>query len=213
MRMPFIATLTVFLLLPLTCLAVPTGLNMMPTAESLGMAETRVEVESAGGGKMYVPRGDTLYGSQVGALLGVEAGIDQVSGPGTRYNAKWVFKGDGLILPALAVGVQNVSSNTKSDVYAVATKSLVPGGLVKLHAGVMRSEGEDYTMLGASFRLGPIQVKADQINGGLSGNLHQGQSYSAGASVGNITLTGTHYDYETGSDKNTVTVSYSYKPL
>lgn len=206
MRMSCMLVLASLLLLPMLAFAVPTGLNMMPTAESLPAATTRLDAESSGSGKLFVPDGSSVYGSEFGVMLGAEGGIDQVSG-GTRYNGKWVFKSEGLVFPALAAGIQNVGSGTSAQYYLVATKSLLPTGMVKAHAGMMRASGEYVTMLGASGRLGPITVKVDRLNGGP----RDGQAYGASITFSTFTVTGTHYDYDDMPDENTVTVSYLYK--
>lgn len=197
------------LALPLVVRAVPTGLNLMPTAEALTLGQSRFEFESDGSGKLFVPDKSNLIGSEAGVILGFEGGIDKLSNGGTVYNLKWVFKGDGLIFPALAVGAQDMKSGEKPQFYAVATKSVVPGGLGKLHAGVLRDHGETLTMIGASSQLGPLVLKADRVNGGT----REGDAISAGIKLHGFLITGTRYNYTNAPDENTITLTYSYNPL
>ena len=207
--MRILSVLALSLLLPLAGLAVPTGLNMMPTAEALGSAETRLDLETTGSGKLYVPSSNALYGSQAGIALGMEGGIDQLSNSGTRYNAKWVFMGEGLVLPAIAFGGQNFGAGARPEYYAVATKTVIPAGLAKVHAGVMRVEHDNVLMLGASAHLGPFSLKADRLSDGP----RDGQSIGAGFSWKNFSLTGTIYDFRFIPDTRTLTMSYSVKPF
>ena len=207
--MRIFSLLAISLLLPLAGQAVPTGLNMMPTAEALGSAETRLDLETTGSGKLYVPTGNALFGSEAGVALGIEGGIDQLSNSGTRYNAKWVFMGEGLVLPAIAFGGQNFGAGARPEYYAVATKTIVPAGLVKAHAGVMRVISDNVLMLGVSAHLGPIALKADRLSGGP----RDGEAISAGFTWKNLTISGTRYDYRFIKDTNTLTLSYSYKPF
>lgn len=206
MRTRFALVLIALCLSPIAGLAVPTGLNMMPTAESLSLGQARFQFESEGSGKLYVPNDSTLIGSQGGVILGIEAGIDNVSDKGTVYNTKWVFKGDGLLFPALAIGAQNLTSGERPQYYAVTTKSLL--SIAKVHAGFMRDEEHDdnVTMLGASAVFGPLVVKADR----LQGSFREGDAVSVGWTVKGITLTGTQYNFENQPDKRTFSVSYEY---
>lgn len=197
----------VLALCPLLVQAVPTGLNLMPTAEALGLGSTRFDFETDGSGKLYVPSGSSLVGSQAGALLGIEGGADQLSPGGTVYNLKWVFKSEGLILPAIAVGAQGIKSGERTEYYAVATKSLVPTGIIKVSGGVMRdNNGDNLLLLGAGLKVGMLMVKADRVSGGD----RDAQALSAGLAFKNLTFTGTHYDFKNASDTNTLTVSYGY---
>ncbi|HEX2950859.1 MAG TPA: hypothetical protein VHV83_15045 [Armatimonadota bacterium] len=185
---------------------------MMPTAEALGLAQIRLDAESAGSGKLFVPAGSdsTLVGAQAGLILGVEGGADYVSDNDLVFNVKWVFKSDGLIFPALAIGAQNIGADTDTEYYAVATKSILSSKLAKVHGGVMRDlNGDTFFMYGASGTIGPVVLRADSVTGGE----HEGFAVGAGVSLHNIDIIGTHYDYTNHSDENTVSVSYTFKPL
>lgn len=197
-----------FLLLPLACRAVPTGLNAMPTANTLGLGETRVDWETVGSGKLFVPANSTLYGTEFGLVLGLEGGADRVPGKATLYNVKWRLRDEGLLFPALAAGAQNIASGEKVQYYAVATKSLLPAQLVQVSAGVMRVEGNTtLAMVGASGKLGPIMLKADRINGGTLKRTGVGASID----IQGLMVTGTIYDLDNAPNERTIMLSYTRK--
>lgn len=188
-------------------LSAPTGLSLMPTAETVPVGTTRFDYETNGGGKLFVPVGSELLGTQFALTNSIEGGIDRVTDSGTRYNAKWVILPEGAIMPAIAVGAQNVGSGSHTDYYAVASKSVLPGGRVKVHAGLLRAEEDDVTMLGASARFGPISLMVDR----LDGSPRDGQAYGISYQFGTLTFRGTRYDYADISDTTTLMVSYTYR--
>lgn len=209
MQIRCISIILTCLLFPLLAFSVPTGLNMIPTAESLPKAKSSLTYETQGTGKLYVPDGSTIYGTEIGAVFGFEGGIDQVSDKGPVLNAKWVFRSEGLLFPAMAVGVQNVHSGDKSQYYAVATKSLLPKDLLKAHAGLMRLEGDTVVMFGASATLGALVFKADRVNGGIQ----DGSALSVGFKSSNYTITGTRYFMDNRKAETTVSLTYLYSGL
>jgi hypothetical protein len=198
-----IVLIITLLCLPLIGLAIPTGLNAMPTADVLGLGEARFEYEAAGSGKLYVPANEVVYGTQTGFILGLEGGLDQVNGD-TLANLKWRMKGEGLITPALAIGAQNIGDDMQY--YAVATKSFL---LAQAHAGILHDTATDdnITMLGANVNLGPITVKADTLNGGALDRTAVGATLR----LGSIAVTGTSYDFDNTPNEKTFSVSYTYK--
>ncbi|HOS42154.1 MAG TPA: hypothetical protein PK794_00530 [Armatimonadota bacterium] len=189
--------------LSLIAAAVPTGLNAMPTANVLGLGEARFEYESAGSGKLYVPANAVVYGTQTGFILGLEGGLDEVGGA-TRANGKWRLKGEGIITPALAIGIQNLGGDLQY--YGVATKSFI---LAAVHAGLLRDTDTDtnVTMLGANANLGPLVVKVDKLNGGALDRTAVGASLR----LGTITVSGTSYDFDNAPRERTFSVSYTYR--
>lgn len=203
MRLIVACVSAVLVLVPLVSHAVPTGLNAMPTAEVLESGQSRISYETESG-KLYAPAGSSIYGTQNGLFLGIEVGVDRVSDKGTVYNGKWRLKGEGLILPALAVGVQNITSGEKPQYYAVLTKSLTPAKIVQLHAGLLRDENTNETtgMYGANVDLGPVFVQADRTN--------DRTSVGAGFTYQNITAGAIAYDYENAPNETSLFVSYRY---
>lgn len=201
--------ITLFLFLAVFSLigawAYPTGLNAIPTANILDPLEARVDYESGGSGKLFVPEGATLYGTQIGLLLGLEVGMDRISDHDSVYNLKWRLKGEGLVTPAFAVGVQNVAHGMKSQYYAVATKKLL---LADFSAGTLRADGDTMGMIGVEGKLGPITVKADHVTGQLNRT-----SASVGFTWQNVTLTGTTYDIKDVPNEQTVMLSYTRSAL
>jgi hypothetical protein len=189
------------------CQAIPTGLNIIPTANVLGMGDTRVDSESSNTGKLFAPIDSSINGTQFGLLLGFEAGIDRVSSKGTVYNAKWRFKGEGTITPALAAGVQNIRAGETPQYYLVASKSIL---LAQGHAGLMRDEnGDTLTLLGVNGKVGPIELMADHAQGGNKDRTGLGASFS----FSNITVKGTLYDFENAPTERTITISYTHSVL
>ena len=209
---------TALLLLPLISLAVPTGLNIMPTADVLGSGQGRMEYESPGGGLLYIPQGGWIYGSQSGLFLGIEGGLDDVNGT-TVYNLKWRLLSEGFVLPSFAIGAQNISHDLATQYYAVMTKSLA-GSLLKVSAGMLSdgaeplafvpelgsvAPGATYTMLGMQSSLGALTFKADEVNGGVLAR----SALSLGYTFHNFTLTGTLYHFKNAPDTRTLMLSYS----
>lgn len=206
---------------PLVCLAVPTGLNLMPTADVLSAIQTRVDYQSSGGGLLYVPSGETVVGVEGGAPLGLEAGVDRAGSLGAMYNAKWQVFGDGLVMPAIAVGVQGLNSKVRAQDYIVATKSLLPTSIISLSglqvdarvsAGLLRQNDRTAVMYGASASLGALSIKADHVNG-MAGRVRDGNAVSVGWTFAKcFTVAGTRYFYVTQPDVTTVSVNITFKP-
>lgn len=200
-----IVSILLFLSLTLFAFAVPSGLNLMPTAYSLHVAETRTEFESAGSGKMYVPQGSTILGSQFGMQNGFEMGADQVSSVGLVYNAKFRLIAEGTLMPAISLGAQNIVSGEKPQYYVVASKTLSSAGMLRAHAGFLKRDGETVTMLGASSQIGKIMLKADR----LLGDTTEVTAYGAGIDLRGIVISGTRYLYDNGRpDETTFGVAY-----
>jgi len=206
MRMSQLLMLFTLLLLPLSCFAVPTGLNVIPTADSLGTGQSRLEFESDGSGKLYVPHGESLIGSQAGFLLGIEGGADEVSGKTTVYNLKWQVLPDSFILPAVAVGAQNLAHGETTQYYLVATKNVLPVINLKLTAGEIHYDRHtNLTMAGGQFNLGPLVFKADVASAGLV----RRSGMSLGYTYKGFTVAGTLYDFKNQPSEKTVSLSYT----
>lgn len=187
------------------CHAVPTGLNIMPTAEVLGFGQQSFYFESDGSGKLFVPRGDSLAGTQTGFVMGIEGGIDTAGGD-TIYNLKWRFIPEGTFMPALAVGAQNIAGNEGTQYYAVMTKNFLPKGMLQISGGAIRVEDNELTMVGAGSKLGPIRVMIDRVNGNEAFDC---TAYGASLDLGGFLIGGTQYDYDNGPDERTFSISYT----
>lgn len=190
------------LALALTAWTVPVGLNFMPTAESLGFLQTRTDAITNSGGLLYGEHNKLLMGAQTGLILGLEGGVDQITDIGAVYNLKWVYRGEGLIMPAFAFGVQNLAKGEHSQYYLVATKSLPT---VKVSAGFLRNDGKTATMVGAGAQLGLLLVKVDHLQGA---NLDRNAA-SLGIAINRFTVGGAYYAINNGPDEKTITVSYT----
>lgn len=196
---------TFFLLsLSVTVFAIPNGLNLMPIADLLNAAETRTEFESEGSGKLYVPAGSTIIGSQIGGR-GFEMGADQVSSVGLVYNLKLRLISEGTIMPAVAFGAQNIVSGEKPQYYLVASKTLSSAGKLRVHGGFLQRDGERITMLGASSKIGLLSLKADR----LQGDTTKVTALGVGVDMRGMLISGTRYMYNNGRpDETTFGVSY-----
>jgi len=205
MRAIWLSVFAVLLLIPLAALAVPTGLNIMPTADILATGQERVEYESNGSGKFYVPQGDLLYGTQTG-FQGFEGGIDNATSKTSIYNLKWRLVKENVLLPSLAVGMQNVMMGQEPQSYAVVTKSIGPNGMLRASVGLMHITGETLTMIGAQGSMGPLVVKADTA----SGNILSRSAVSTGYTLGKgFTVTGILYHFDNAPNEKTVLLSYT----
>lgn len=149
----------------------PTGLIVMPTADSLDAAEFRIF------GNYWAPGGDDIV--PVGAAAGLGYGLE-VSG--TYFsdlgdtdnstgivNAKWTMYKGGLVMPAIAVGALNVLDEEDNGFdlapFAVASKSFTIPDLasVSVHAGYVAGNIES-TMFGANMTLNSnVELMADYM--------------------------------------------------
>ena len=185
------------LLLPVFALAASTGTAIIPSAEVLRFGESQATYEFDGSGRLDSSTTGSTYGLQTGLLGGIETGVDY--GPDSKpyYNGKWQYKGDGGILPAIAIGMQNLGSKRKVQYFAVATAS-TPYNLMSATFGLLRKSSNEYvTIAGAQAKYDMLKISADYANGGGL-NRH---SYSAGIETNNISLTYTRY-YIPGSSLN-----------
>ena len=191
----------------LACLAIPTGLNMMPTAEVLESGQSRLTYETPNGGKLNVPYGSSILGTQNGSLFGTEAGIDNITDVGTVYNFKWRFVNNKAAGVQVAVGAQNLAEHTQY--FGVLTKSI---GRVQVSAGAITGIGdpdndETAAMIGARVDLRPFVLMADHVQG----DTVKRSAGSIGVRLSSLTLLGTGYDFDGGDTEYTMTVSYGHR--
>jgi len=112
----------------------PSGLILMPTAESLSYMQSELAVD-------YRFVGEAQSHSikyNIGIAKNLELGIFGGTVPAEGYfiNAKYFLVADAQRLPlSLALGVQNVGSKTESSVYMVVSKRLDPS--FGVHGGFM----------------------------------------------------------------------------
>ncbi len=197
---------TALIILPMICQAMPTGLLTIPTADVLEPLAVRIDAEFNGSGKLYATPSSDVYGVAVGLPLGVEVGADHVTKVErtTLLNAKWQFKGDGLILPALTVGVQNVSQDVTPQFYAVATK-YAPFHIASGTAGVLRdTNGDLVLLLGAGAKFGPILAQVDKTIGSRDDHTAIG----GGFAFSHFSIKGATIDFQHARNVKTITVSY-----
>ena len=185
------------------CRAIPTGLNIMPTAEVLPSELVRVDYESSGSGKLFVPTGESVIGAQAGTFFGLETGFDTVSGKGTVYNVKWRLPGTGR--PALAIGAQNIASEGVPQYYLVATRRL---GRVAVSGGLITDGGGDDDLLGmagASLRWASAIVRVDHVQGEHARRSAAGVGFATNRAA--LLLTA----YDIAHEANTITLTFSIR--
>jgi hypothetical protein len=178
----------------------PTGLIIMPTAETLGLGEANVFTNFASVDSADI----TPYGVNAGLGFGLEVGgtDTHVSNGGDAdgfINAKWKAYDGNLVMPAVAVGAFNVTSNDgfTGDIapYIVATKSLTIPSLATLSVSAGYLAGDvDKAMFGAKLGLtSKVDLIADYVPDltdlsiAARYNMPSGFSLQAGAIDGDFT--------------------------
>jgi len=187
-------------------LAIPTGLNLMPTADVLTPGESRLDYESSGSGKLNVPPDGMIIGTENGSLFGFEAGVDNITDLGTVYNVKWRFLNSGEGTTQFAIGAQNFGED--AQYYGVLTRKL---GRMKISGGMITGVGdadETLSMVGARFDARPLILMADHVQG----DTIKRTAGSVGLSMSSFTIIGTAYDFgNDGSTEYTLTLSYGHQ--
>ncbi|MHB0938267.1 MAG: hypothetical protein ACYC6A_17890 [Armatimonadota bacterium] len=199
--------LACLLMTSLACLAIPTGLNMMPTADVLKPGQSRLDYETPNSGKLNVPFGASILGTQNGSLFNTEAGIDNITDVGTVYNFKWRFVHNEETGMQAAVGAQNLAEH--AQYFLVLTKRF---GRVKLSGGAMTGIGDEdddeiVGMVGASLDLKPFILMVDHVRG----DTLERTAGSVGITLSSLTLQGTAYDFDGAGTEYTTTVSYGHR--
>ena len=104
----------------------PTGLITMPTAESLKYKEFNVAYDHLFGSSNS-SKDAYFYKLNLGTFKNWEIGVvgGKVPTEGMYLNIKYYLLSDNTELPlAIAIGVENISSTEKTDIYMVASKKL-----------------------------------------------------------------------------------------
>ncbi|MEI7832778.1 MAG: hypothetical protein WCJ56_06240 [bacterium] len=192
--------------------AIPTGLNIMPTADVMpfGMSRYQYEFNSE---KANVPDRGAIVGTQTGIGLGTaEGGIDEVSHIGTVYNLKMLLLQGDEMMPAIAVGVENIGRDAKPQYYLVASKLLINSAETDtrsaVHAGfLLDTDGKTRAMYGADLATGPLLFKLDQV-GLAPGNVHT--AFGVGLKYGELSATVTSYDIYKNPGILSYTIGYTY---
>jgi len=105
----------------------PTGLISVPTAESLKYKEFNVAVDKLFGAAGKDGLDEWSYKLNLGTFQNWEIGVvgGTVPTEGMYLNIKYYLLSDASELPlSIAIGVENLSSTDKTDVYMVASKKL-----------------------------------------------------------------------------------------
>ena len=105
----------------------PTGLISVPTAESLKYKEFNIAVDKLFGAAGKDGLDEWSYKLNLGTFQNWEIGVvgGTVPTEGMYLNIKYYLLSDASELPlSIAIGVENLSSTDKTDVYMVASKKL-----------------------------------------------------------------------------------------
>jgi len=160
------SSVTVLLVASLSSVwAGPTGLTVIPTADVLAPATGSLEFEAVGRQVAFGGDCDRAVLFEIGLSQGIEAGIDTSisSSEGPWLNAKWLVRDETALLPAVAVGLQNVGEDVVAEPYLVLAKDV---GKVRVHIGGVRTGHRIYGMLGAEVPAGPqLTACADYVSG------------------------------------------------
>ena len=214
------------LFLGVSCgMTTPTGLNAIPTAETLGVGKARFDLEVGNSGKLYVPSTGSTFGVQIGATGNVEIGIDAVSQGNTVYNVKWRCQRNDPEKAFYAIGLQNISPGARPQYYLVATHPVItdeilfgrmPGDpprhtmdddslSLRFHDGVMIDSGGVMLLGGMGVKIGNYFVTSDVIIGGHRDRL----TLSAGKQFQNgISVAVTGYMLRNQPSKLSLTIGY-----
>jgi hypothetical protein len=165
---PVGAALLFCVLLPVACLASPSGLNNIPTAD---LAPYRVVVLQAWSN--FANGADTFYfvGAKAGATRDLEVGLDAKASPdGGPLTAQVKYRLPALPQrPQLALGLANLSTDRdragEPMPYVVATQVLAPAA--RAHLGYSAQKEATGVFLGADFAACPgLLLRADWVRPG-----------------------------------------------
>ncbi len=144
----------------------PTGLNIIPTADVLPAGTASVEGEVFGPGGLPARESEPYALLQVGFPGRLEAGVDRGIGGAARSaagNVKWQVLPQTGVLPALALGAQNISGRQRIQPYLAATRSL---GRTRIHAGLLRDDAGTHLLAGVEHAIGTrLVVQGDHVGG------------------------------------------------
>ncbi len=212
MNLKLLALTTCTLGCALLTQAIPTGLNIMPTADVMpfGMSRYQYEFNSE---KANVPDRGAVVGTQTGIGMGTaEGGIDEVSHVGTVYNLKMLLLQGDEMMPAIAVGVENIGRDAKPQYYLVASKSLIDISATEtrsaVHVGfLLDTDGKTRAMYGGDLSIGALSFKLDQV-GLAPGKVRT--AFSTGIKYGELSATVTAYDIYKKPGVLSYTIGYTY---
>jgi hypothetical protein len=146
--------------------ACPTGLGIIPTADTVKPGRYDIEIQLDGRVAGPATR-IRLLNSEFGLAPHLEAGLDfdlsRESSSRRLFNAKYLLVEDHKRSPALAVGVFNVGAHLKGSSYVVASHRMKP---VRVHLGAARIRDHDRCFLGGDCALtSKCTLMADYTSG------------------------------------------------
>ncbi|MGQ9455595.1 MAG: hypothetical protein ACUVRS_12530 [Armatimonadota bacterium] len=123
----------------LFCLACPTSLNCIPTAETLDSGSVLLEFTNYGYSGVFSTQSTSGILCQLGLGTHMELGVDHYENEDSAenyFNAKLKLFAEGSRHPAVAVGMMDLSRGNSPTFYGVASKQI---GNVRFHAGIIRA--------------------------------------------------------------------------
>jgi hypothetical protein len=149
-------------------LAVPSSLNVMPTADVVGKGKCLVEIEADGHATPLAEGAQVWLLTDFGIGDRLEAGVNRVEGPGlSRWtmDAKLQLVPESGRVPALAIGATDITRRDDGSLwYAVATKGLGP---VRATVGYQRDFASRLMLGGAYSLTGKLTLLSDWSSGPL----------------------------------------------
>ncbi|MCE5323583.1 hypothetical protein LLG46_09755 [bacterium] len=178
----------------------PTSLNLIPIADTipsgganLGFATT-VTYPSSGSDT------ENLVETEFGIGGQFEFGFDPVVGAGASVlvNGKYRFHDESRFTPAIAIGMQNVATDTSSMPFITARKTL---SFARVHFGTIVTGGTFRLMLGIDKHFGrQFTIQSDYMSGsgnwatlGFVAGAPTGWSLNAAWLIGNSDSSGSGY--------------------
>ena len=147
-------------------IAYPTSCCSIPTADILDAGAIRLELQNSGfaGTESSGATSDRLI--ELGLTPRLEVGFDQcdITGHGENsLNMKYLMSPESKSLPALAVGVMDISRGERPSYYGISTRTF---GRSRVHAGYIHGDYAKGGMLGCDYALTKrTYLLADWMNG------------------------------------------------
>ncbi|MEN6356694.1 MAG: hypothetical protein ABFD83_06365 [Armatimonadota bacterium] len=182
-------------------LSSPTGLNLIPTADTLPYGETSLGFSTtATRPRMDGATKESLFETEFGIGEHFEFGVDRAVGANaaTLVNGKYRLYDESRLTPAVAVGMQNIATNTGSMPFIAACKTL---SVARVHFGTIKTGGTFRAMLGIEKYLSRlVTIQSDYMSGagnwttiGMVIGVPSGWNLNAAWLIGNSDSSGNGY--------------------
>ncbi len=166
MKTTFVALISLFIAISFPVFACYSGLALIPSADTVGAKQYSVELQTDG--SISKPRAGTFYiNSQFGITNNFEAGIDyDLSKDVTSrvlINAKYRFIKSADEKQAIAIGICNLSSKNKSNLYVVNSQDF---DILRGHVGMIEVNEKARYFIGIDHDVNDrLNLMVDYTNG------------------------------------------------